>query len=284
MAGRDYPRTYREFVEMFPDDPACARYLEALRWPTGFACLKCGAAAEPWRQTRGRLLCRSCRRHTTVTSGTIFDKTRTPLTTWFETAWHVTTAKNGMSAKTLERTLGIRYRVAWTMLQRFRVAMVRSERESLAGVVEVDETLVGGIERGGKRGRGTSKAVVVVAVEILDPKGFGRLRMRHIADASGANLVPFVCDVVATGSVVHTDVRVASPASGDVVLPEMRAEVPGEEHPLLSESEVQEVAQDAAVSDRAGEGRLGRKLTPTVAHKAPEFSTHGFQPGPEQAR
>jgi len=97
------------------------------------------------------------------------------------------------------------YRVAWTMLQRFRVAMVRSERERLTGVVEVDETLVGGVKRGGRRGRGTSKAVVVVAVEVLDPKGFGRLRMRHIADASGANLVPFVCDVVAAGSVVHTD-------------------------------------------------------------------------------
>ena len=53
VAGCDYPRTYREFVEMFADDPACARYLEALRWPRGFTCRKCGAAAEPWRQTRG---------------------------------------------------------------------------------------------------------------------------------------------------------------------------------------------------------------------------------------
>ncbi len=205
MAGRDYPRTYREFIERFPDGLACAEYLEALRWPAGFTCPKCGIAAEPWRQTRGRLVCRSCRHQVTATAGTIFDKTRTPLTTWFEAAWHVTTAKNGLSAKTLERTLGARYRVAWTMLQRFRVAMVRSERERLSGVVEVDETLVGGVEHGGKRGRGTMKAVVVVAVEVLEPKGFGRLRMRHIPDASGANLVPFVCDVVATGSVVHTD-------------------------------------------------------------------------------
>lgn len=190
---------------MFRDDVACAEYLEALRWPTEFVCPRCGVKAEPWRQTRGRLVCRSCRRQGTATAGTIFDKTRTPLTTWFEAAWHVTTAKNGLSAKTLERTLGTRYRVAWTMLQRFRVAMVRSERERLSGVVEVDETLIGGVEHGGKRGRGTTKAVVVVAVEILQPKGFGRLRMRHIADASGANLVPFVRDVVATGSVVHTD-------------------------------------------------------------------------------
>jgi transposase-like protein len=205
VAGSDYPRTYREFVEMFPDDLACARYLEALRWPDGFECPKCGVAAEPWRQTRGRLKCSSCRCHTTPTSGTILDKTRTPLTTWFEAAWHVTTAKNGLSAKTLERTLGVRYRVAWTMLQRFRVAMVRSERERLTGTVEVDEALIGGVERGGVRGRGTAKEVVAIAVEVLDPKGFGRLRMRHVADASGVNLVRFVRDVVAAGSAVHTD-------------------------------------------------------------------------------
>ncbi|MBU0499648.1 MAG: IS1595 family transposase, partial [Gammaproteobacteria bacterium] len=205
VAGSDYPRTYREFVEMSPDDLACSRYLEALRWPDGFKCPKCGVEAEPWRQTRGRLKCSSCRCHTTPTSGTILDKTRAPLTTWFEAAWHVTTAKNGLSAKTLERTLGVRYRVAWAMLQRFRVAMVRSERERLTGAVEIDEALIGGVERGGVRGRGTAKEVVAIAVEVLDPKGFGRLRMRHIADASGANLARFVHDVVAVGSEVHTD-------------------------------------------------------------------------------
>ena len=117
----------------------------------------------------------------------------------------MTTAKSGLSAKTLERTLGTRYRVAWTLLHRFRVAMVRSERERLSGDVEIDETLVGGVEHGGKRGRGTAKPIVVIAVEILDPKGFGRIRMRHIPDASGANLLPFVCDAVALGSRVHTD-------------------------------------------------------------------------------
>jgi transposase-like protein len=205
VAGRDYPRTYREFVEMFPNDAACAAYLEGLRWPTGFICPTCETAAVAWRQTRGRLVCPSCRHQGTVTAGTILDRTRTPLTTWFEAAWHVTTAKNGLSAKTLERTLGIRYRAAWTMLQRFRVAMVRSEREYLSGDVEVDEALVGGVEHGGKRGRGTTKSVVAIAVEILVPKGFGRLRMRHVSDASGASLLPFVCDVVVPGSTVHTD-------------------------------------------------------------------------------
>lgn len=190
---------------MFPDDEACAAYLEQLRWSSGFICPACGSTAAPWRQTRGRLVCPVCRHQRSVTSGTILDKTRTPLTTWFEAAWHLTTAKNGLSAKTLERTLGASYRTAWVMLQRFRVAMVRSERELLSGTVEVDESLVGGVEQGGKRGRGSSKPIVAIAIEIKEPKGFGRVRMRHIPDASGTKLVPFVCDVVAQGAVVHTD-------------------------------------------------------------------------------
>ena len=128
-AGRDYPRTYRDFVKMFPDEEACITYLEQLRWPRGFKCPACDTTATPWRQSRGRLVCAACRHQASLTAGTIFDKTRTPLTTWFEAAWHVTTAKNGLSAKTLERTLGTTYRVAWAMLQRYRVAMVRAERE-----------------------------------------------------------------------------------------------------------------------------------------------------------
>ena len=205
VAGRDYPRTYRECVEMFRNDAACAAYLEQLRWPSGFVCPWCQAAATPWRQTRGRLVCVACRHQTTVSAGTILDKTRTPLTTWFEAAWQVTTAKNGMSAKTLERTLGTSYRTAWAILQRCRVAMVRADREPLSGEVEVDEALVGGVEHGGKRGRGTSKSIVVIAVEMRQPKGFGRVRMRHVPDAAGSSLVPFVSEVVAPGSTILTD-------------------------------------------------------------------------------
>ncbi len=205
VAGRDYPHTYRGFVEMFPDDAACEAYLAKLRWPQGFVCPACKCKAIPWQASRGRLACPHCRHLTTVSAGTIFDKTRTPLTTWFEAAWHVSTAKNGMSAKTLERTLGTKYRVAWTMLQRFRVAMVDAERKQLSGTVEVDETLIGGAKKGGKRGRGAVKSIVVIAVEIKEPKGFGRVRMRHVTDASGASLVPFVCDVTTPGSIVCTD-------------------------------------------------------------------------------
>jgi transposase-like protein len=153
----------------------------------------------------GRLVCPACRHQSTVTAGTIFDKTRTPLTVWFDVAWHMTTAKNGVSARTLERTMGISYQVAWHMLHRFRVAMVRASRDLLSGEVEVDESMLGGVEQGGKRGRGTSKELVVIAIEIKHPKGFGRIRMRHIPDASAKSLVPFVREVIAPGSIVCTD-------------------------------------------------------------------------------
>jgi len=204
-AGSEYPRTYREFVEWFPDDKSCIAYLEKLRWPNGFICPACGSVSEPWHQTRERLACSRCRHQTSATRNTIFDKTRTPLTTWFEAAWHMTTAKNGMSAKTMHRTLGTSYRTAWKMLHRYRIAMVRSEREQLSGVVEIDESLMGGVNQGGKRGRGADKAIVVIAIEIKEPKGFGRVRMGHIPDASGNNLMPFISNVVAPGSTVQTD-------------------------------------------------------------------------------
>jgi transposase-like protein len=205
VAGCDYPRTYREFVSMFPDDAVCAKYVEGLRWPETFVCPTCNAATGLWRQTRDRLVCPACRHQATATAGTLFDKTRTPLTTWFEAAWHVTTAKNGLSAVTLQRTLRTSYRVAWAILQRFRVAMVRAGRPKLSANVEVDETFIGGTERGGSRGRGTDKAIVVIAVEIKKPRGLGRIRMRHVEDASGDKLVPFVVDAVEPGSVILTD-------------------------------------------------------------------------------
>lgn len=134
VAGMDYPSTHAQLMRMFADEAAYESYLERLRWPEGFFCSKCGVFDEPWRTGRG-LMCRHCRAQQRVRSGTIFDQTKTPLTTWFVAAWLVTAPKSRMSAKTLERTLGVSYHTAWAMLQRFRVAMVRSERERLRGTV-----------------------------------------------------------------------------------------------------------------------------------------------------
>jgi transposase-like protein len=124
---------------------------------------------------------------------------------WFLAMWFVTSQKNGVSALGLQRVLGLgSYETAWTWLHKLRRAMVRPGRDCLTGIVEVDETYVGGPEEG-KRGREVeAKAIVVVAAE-KSGRGVGRIRLRRIKDVSGDSLLPFVKGAVAPGSVVHTD-------------------------------------------------------------------------------
>jgi len=88
-SGVDYPRNWNEFMDWFSDEQKCYQYLEKLKWKNGFICPSCQVLAEPYRTTRGRLTCRSCFHQTTVTAGTIFHKTRTPLRTWFSAIWYV---------------------------------------------------------------------------------------------------------------------------------------------------------------------------------------------------
>jgi len=146
-SGRDYPSTWEQFLDWFPDEPSCANFLEELRWPNGYVCPSCGAHSEPFRASRNRLICRTCRHQCSVTAGTIFSKTRTSLRSWFAAVWYITSQKHGVSALGMQRVLGLgSYQTAWTMLHRLRRAMVREDRDRLSGIVEVDETFVGGPE------------------------------------------------------------------------------------------------------------------------------------------
>jgi hypothetical protein len=204
-AGVDYPGTWATLRQWFPDDAACLVYLERLRWPEGFACPHC-SSTRGWRIADGRWSCGGCARKVSVTAGTILHATRTPLTTWFAAVWYVTNQKLGVSALGLQRALGLgRYETTWTMLHKLRRAMVRPDRDLLAGDVEVDESYVGGVETGAAGRLTLKKAIVAIAVEVKQPRGFGRARLRRVRDCSAASLVPFVCDVVAPGSVVLTD-------------------------------------------------------------------------------
>jgi transposase-like protein len=136
----------------------------------------------------------------------VFEGTRKPLRLWFQAMWYVTNQKFGVSALGLQRVLGLgSYRTAWTWMHKLRRAMVRPGRDLLSGRVEVDESYVGGEEEG-VNGRETErKALVVVAIEVHEPKGFGRVRLRQIPDASGASLEPFVHEVISSDSTVVTD-------------------------------------------------------------------------------
>lgn len=211
VPGVDYPQTWNEFLDWFPTEEACLAFIERLRWADGFECPACGASEKPYRASRLRLMCRRCRHQTSVTTGTLFDKTRTPMRVWLAGAWYVTNQKLGVSALGLQRVLGLgSYQTAWTMLHRFRRAMVRPERDQLHGLVEVDETYLAIRDRQSQPSREqrksrTDKVLVVMAVEIHEPKGFGRIRLRRIDDDSAASVIPFVQEVVDPSARVRTD-------------------------------------------------------------------------------
>ena len=124
----------------------------------------------------GRHKCGACGSRMAVTAGTLFDRRRTPLTVWFAACWKFAGQKSGVPAQGLQRALGIgSYATAWAMLHRLRSVLVRPGRDRLTGVVEVDETFIGGYEPGLTGGRARGKKVLVgVAVEVTDQVGFGR--------------------------------------------------------------------------------------------------------------
>lgn len=201
-----YPRSVGEFQAWFRADADCLDYLEWMRWPRGFVCPGCGNGGG-WRLGDGRLMCAACGHRTSVTAGTIFDRTRTPLTVWFTACWSFATAKDGISALSLQRSLEIgSQQTAWAMLHRLRSVLVRPGRDRLTGAVEVDETYIGGEEPGLRGGRAKGKkALVGVAVEVKEPRGIGRCRMALLADGSSASLHPFVTGHVAQDATVITD-------------------------------------------------------------------------------
>ena len=222
MDPRGFPTTLPEFQRVFPDDRACARYLEHLRWPNGFTCVKCGIIGEPYRfakRTSVVLRCRTCHANVSLTGATVMQSSHTPLSVWFWGAYLVTTQTPGQSALQFQRQLGLsRYETAFQMLHKLRASLVRPERDAIGDQypVEVDETLVGGRTTG--EGRGVHhKATVVGAIEVrVRAPGAqgkkhrrmvyaGRLRLRLVPGRGAKELTKFVRENVAQGAVVRTD-------------------------------------------------------------------------------
>ncbi len=233
MDPRGFPTSLPEFQSVFPDDKACAKYLETMRWPDGFTCPKCGEIGNPYRfPTRSStvLRCQKCKVNTSLTADTVMQSTHTPLSTWFWGAYLVTTQTPGQSALQFQRQLGLsRYETAFQILHKLRAGMVRPERDSIGAEhpVEVDECLVGGRTRG--EGRGVHHmATVVGAVEVRRRKDSeeraakyqqkhsggvplknlvyaGRLRLRVVSGRGAHDLTTFVTENVAKGTTVRTD-------------------------------------------------------------------------------
>ena len=222
MDPRGFPTSLPEFQRVFPDDAACAAYLEHLRWPNGFICPVCGAVEVPYRFAKRKtvvLRCRACQANISLMASTVMQGSHTPLSTGFWGAYLVTTQTPGMSALQFQRQLGLsRYETAFQILHKLRAGLVRPDRDPIGTdwPVEVDETLVGGRTKG--EGRGVHhKVTVVAAIEVrprpLDAKGekrrkslsAGRLRLRMVPNRGGKTLTQFVKENVAPGAVVRTD-------------------------------------------------------------------------------
>lgn len=217
-----FPRTLLEFQRIFPDEAACAAYLERIRWPDGFACPNCAAVDAPWHLKARCLVlqCRHCRSHASLTAGTIMHRTKTPLRVWFWGAYLVTTQTPGMSALQFQRQLGVkRYETAFHILHKLRAATVRPDRDHIGGEwpVEVDEVWIGGRTRG--EGRGVHhKTLVAGAVEVRERNEksqqekirrrqvyAGRMRLQVVPDRSAETLEGFVTASVEKGGAVVTD-------------------------------------------------------------------------------
>lgn len=201
-----YPKDFQEFLAQFRNEDDCWNYIFDIRWPNGFVCPKC-ANSQYWLTEHKLIHCSQCGTQTSVTGGTIFHGTRKPLLLWFHIMWWVVAQKTGASASNLADFMGFgSYETAWTWLQKLRRAMVRPNRDKLTGIVEVDETYIGGKEIGnGNKGRGAeTKTLVVVATECKG-KQIGRVRFQCIPEATSKHLITFIKSNIEQGSTVITD-------------------------------------------------------------------------------
>jgi len=205
--------TLVDLMSRFSDESCCRELLERLRWPTGAKCIRCGQPVP--RLGEALFQCAKCSYQFRVTTGTIFGDTKLPLETWFMAVLLLCEARKGMSANQLKRTIGVSYKTAWFLCHRIRAAMASAERVPLSGTVEMDETYVGGVERGGKRGRGTEKEIILG----IRQRG-GDLRFFHVEDVKSGTLAKYVQEHVSGNvEVIVTDDSSSYPKALDDAAP-----------------------------------------------------------------
>jgi transposase len=200
------PLTITQFFKQFPTDESCLQHLFEVRFGQGYACPKCERPSNWYRIKAERAYsCQWCGHHLHPTVGTPFEKTRTPLQLWFYAIFMFTTTRNGVAAKELQRQLGVTYKTAWRMGHEIRKHMGDVDGEEPVGgegmVVEVDETLVGGVSTTGKKGRNLENKTFVLG---MLERG-GNVVTAVVPDCKRASLWPVIEGNVVKGSTLNTD-------------------------------------------------------------------------------
>ena len=190
----------------FADDDFCKDFLLDIRFENGFACPFCGGSECRRIRTRNLLRCKSCKADISATNGTFMHRTRLPLRLWIITAFLVMSNKCSVSAVTLMRTLGVTYKTAWFMLHRIRKAMkCREERYLLDGIVELDDTYLGAPTHGKKRGRGTEKTKMIVALSKSEAGHPMYIKMTDVPNLNGVTVGKFACRNIHQGAKIESD-------------------------------------------------------------------------------
>lgn len=198
--------TFKQFQTHYPDDDACLQAIFDRKSDEYKTCKKCGVVEAKWHKIEGRrgYACQDCGAHIFPCAGTIFEKSPTHLTLWFHAMYLMTATRNGVSAKELERQLGVTYKCAWRIGHQLRELMaaraVAQGPDQLSGHVEVDETYIGGYQKREKKNHVSNKTIVMGFVQ----RG-GDYRAEVIPANTKARLVPRVVKNVAPGSTVNTD-------------------------------------------------------------------------------
>jgi transposase-like protein len=177
-------------IQHFSNEQKCRDTLRDLRWPAGVCCPSCGDTSVSWISTREQWDCNGCRHRFSVTSGTIFDNTKIPLWKWFVAVYLMCESKKGISASQVGRTLAVSYPTAWHLCHRIRGAMDDdgdSGRSMLTGIIEIDETWIGGKTMGKGRGYTGNKVAVVGAKSRK-----GTIRLEVVQDRERITLHGFI--------------------------------------------------------------------------------------------
>jgi len=193
--------TITDFRKLYPTDAACLDKIFKLRYGNLETCPECGNKADFRRiSTRRSYQCKYCYHQLYPTAGTVFEKTTTPLSFWFYSIYLMTATRNGVSAKELERQLGVTYKTAFRMAHKIRGLLSQQKQNKLNGFVELDETYIGGKFKG-KRGRGSENKEIVFAMVERQ----GDVKAVHVENTKRKTLYPIIEQNVSKDSKVNTD-------------------------------------------------------------------------------